>query len=233
MVMQNGYDIIVILRFGNKLNTKQEDAMSKIVEWNSKDNLDSSLKSATIIIVSCVVMYIVLMAIFTGVAKSEDNLEKLRQLQTASKIDYIKIGWPSSLIYDITGVCAQATYRWIVQSNPALIGRIPPPPAQRLMLEHCFCLLDRLRNQYNLEEYFKMVAQPKVFGEVRTQIAIRCIKHDGTLLGMVTLNESTDNEPTIDNSTVIPEKQEDSEESLPDQPKEESPNEDTKPIFQG
>ena len=169
---------------------------------------------------------------FTGTAKAEDNLEKLRQLQTASEIDYIKIGWPSSLIYDITGVCAQATYRWIVQSNPALIGRIPPPPAQRLMLEHCFCLLDRLRNQYNLEEYFKMVAQPKVFGEVRTQIAIRCIKHDGTLLGMVTLNESTDNEPTIDNSTVIPEKQEDSEESLPDQPKEESSNE-SESIFQG
>ena len=68
---------------------------------------------------------------FTGTAKAEDNLEKLRQLQTASEIDYIKIGWPSSLIYDITTGCVQGTLRWIVQSNPALIGRIQPLPAQR------------------------------------------------------------------------------------------------------
>jgi hypothetical protein len=181
------------------------------------------------VLISIILGFIV---VFTGAAKAEDKLEKLRQLQTASEIDYIKIGWPSSLIYDITNGCVQGTLQWIVKSNPALIGRIPPLPAQRLMLEHCFCLLDRIRNQYNLEEYFKMITQPKVFGEVRTQTAIRCIKHDGTLRGMVTLNETTDNGTAIDNSTVIPEKQEDSENSSPDQPREESSNE-SGSIFQG
>jgi hypothetical protein len=181
------------------------------------------------VLISIILGFIV---VFTGAAKAEKNMEKLLLLQKASEIDYIKIGWPSSLIYDITAGCYQATLNWIVQSNPALDGRIPPPPAQRLMLEHCFCSLDRIRNQYNLVEYFKLVTQPKVFGQVRIQTAIRCIQHDGTLRGMVTLNESTDNETTIDNSTVIPEKQEDSEEQLPDQPKEESSNV-SEPIFQG
>jgi hypothetical protein len=186
---------------------------------------------------------------FMGTAKAEDTLEKLQLLQKTSEIDYIKIGWPSSLIYDITAGCYQATLQWILISNPALDGRIPPPPAQRAIVVHCFCLLDRFRNQYNLLEYFKLVTQPKVFGQVRIQTAIMCIKHDGTLRGMVTLNETTDNEtiidnstvipenqednePIIDNSTVIPEKQEDSEESLPDQPREESSNE-SESIFQG
>ena len=66
MEMLNGYDIIVILRFGNNLDTKQEDAMNNKVEWNNKDNLNISLSRATIIIVMCVVTYIVLMAFFTG-----------------------------------------------------------------------------------------------------------------------------------------------------------------------
>ena len=58
--------------------------------------------------------------------------------------------------------------------------------------------------------------------------ALKCVKENGTLAGIMIINETK-----TDNSTVIPKKQEDSEESLPDQPKEESPNEDTEPIFQG
>jgi len=180
-------------------------------------------------VVSIILGFII---IFMGTAKAEDKFEKLLQLQKTSEIDYIKIGWPSSLIYDITDGCYQGTLQWILLSNPALIGRIPPPPAQRAMLEHCFCLLDRIRNKYNLLEYFKLITQPKVFGKVRTQTAIKCIQHDGTLRGMVTLNESTDNKTIIDNSTVIPENQEDSKESLPDKPAEESSTE-SKSIFQG
>ena len=225
MEMLNGYDIIVILRFGNNLDTKQEDAMNNKVEWNNKDNLNISLSRATIIIVMCVVTYIVLMAFFTGPAKAE--------AKKTLEIDYIKIGWSSQLIYDTANGCFQGTLRWIVMANPALIGRTPPPPVQRAILEHCFCVLDRLRNQYNIVEYFQLSSQPAVMGQLFHSTALMCVQNNGTLQGIITINESTDNETIIDNSTVIPEKQEDSEESLPDQPKEESPNEDTKPIFQG
>jgi hypothetical protein len=112
-------------------------------------------------------------------------------------------------------------------ANPALIGRTPPPPVQRAILEHCFCVLDRLRNQYNIVEYFQLSSQPAVMRQLFHSTALMCVQNNGTLQGIITINESTDN------STVIPEKQEDSEESLPDQSKEESPNEDTKPTFQG
>jgi len=204
----------MILRVGNNLNTKQEDVMS------NKDKLNISLSRATIIIVMCMVMYIILMAFFTGPVKAETK--------KTLEIDYIKIGWSSQLIYDTANGCFQGTLRWIVMANPALIGRTPPPPVQRAMLEHCFCVLDRLRTQYNIVEYVNLRSQPEeVMGQLYLSTALMCVQNNGTLQGIITINESTDN------STVIPEKQEDSEESLLDQPKEESPNEDTKPIFQG
>ena len=204
----------MILRVGNNLNTKQEDVMS------NKDKLNISLSRATIIIVMCMVMYIILMAFFTGPVKSETK--------KTLEIDYIKIGWPSQLLYDTTTGCFQGTLRWILMSNPALIGRTPPSPVQRAIIEHCSCVLDRLRTQYNIVEYFNLRSQPEeVMGQLYLSTALMCVQNNGTLQGIITINESTDN------STVIPEKQEDSEESLSDQPKEESPNEDTKPIFQG
>ena len=186
---------------------------------SNKDKLNISLSRATIIIVMCMVMYIILMAFFTGPVKSETK--------KTLEIDYIKIGWPSQLLYDTTG-CFQGTLRWILMSNPALIGRTPPSPVQRAIIEHCSCVLDRLRTQYNIVEYVNLRSQPEeVMGQLYLSTALMCVQNNGTLQGIITTNESTDN------STVIPEKQEDSEESLLDQPKEESPNEDTKPIFQG
>jgi hypothetical protein len=220
MEMLNGYDIIVILRFGNNLDTKREDAMRSEKEFDIRDYSYYSYGVNVIKIVAIVGLVLGLMVFFIGAAKAE--------AKKTLEIDYTKIGWSSQLIYDTTNGCFQGTLRWIVMANPALIGRTPPPPVQRAILEHCFCVLDRLRNQYNIVEYFQLSSQPEeVMGQLYLSTALMCVQNNGTLQGIITINESTDN------STVIPEKQEDSEESLSDQPEEESPNEDTKPIFQG
>ena len=225
MEMLNGYDIIVILRFGNNLDTKREDAMRSEKEFDIRDYSYYSYGVSVIKIVAIVGLVLGIMVFFIGAAKAE--------AKKTLEIDYTKIGWSSQLIYDTANGCFQGTLRWIVMANPALIGRTPPPPVQRAILEHCFCVLDKLRNQYNIVEYFQLSSQPAVMGQLFHSTALMCVQNNGTLQGIITINESTDNETTIDNSTVIPEKQEDSEESLPDQSKEESPNEDTKPTFQG
>jgi len=44
--------------------------------------------------------------------------------------------WSSQLIYDTIGACYQGTIKWILLSNPALLGQMPGPMAQRQMVEH-------------------------------------------------------------------------------------------------
>ena len=43
--------------------------------------------------------------------------------------------WPSQLLYDTIGACYQGTIRWILMSNPSLMGQAPGPMAQRQMVE--------------------------------------------------------------------------------------------------
>ena len=186
-------------------------------EWNNKDYFSgvSVIKIALI-----VGLVLGLMVVFTGTARAEDN--------ETTTIDFDKIGWPSQLIYDSANGCQRGTLNWIYSVNPALVGTLPPPPVQIAMLQHCFCVLNRIRNQYTFSEYMKFVTRPEIVGQLFMSNALKCVKENGTLAGIMIINETK-----TDNSTVIPKKQEDSEESLPDQPKEESPNEDTEPIFQG
>ena len=50
--------------------------------------------------------------------------------------DTSKYGWTTQLLFDSTNACYQGTYKWIVMSNPTLLGTIPPPQTQRAMIEH-------------------------------------------------------------------------------------------------
>ena len=187
-------------------------------EWTNKDYFSG----VNVIKISIIVgLIFVLMMGFQLGLRAEDN--------ETTTIDFDKIGWPSQLIYDSANGCQRGTLNWIYSVNPALVGTLPPLPVQIAMLEHCFCVLDRIRNKYIFSEYIKFILQPEVVGRLFMSNALKCVKEDGTLTGIIIITDETN----TDNSTVIPKKQEDSEESLPDQPKEESPNEDTEPIFQG
>ena len=55
--------------------------------------------------------------------------------------------WVSQLVYDTIGACYQGTIRWVILSNPSLLGQIPAPIAQRQMVEHCFCVMDKIRKE--------------------------------------------------------------------------------------
>ena len=152
--------------------------------------------------------------------------------------DTSKYGWPTQLLFDSTNACYQGTYRWIVMSNPVLLGSVPPPQTQRAMIEHCFCVLDTIRLQYSYVEYMQMVMDQDKMGDLYYQTALKCVMDHGTLQGIIVLEPKdnatvTDNETIIDNSTLKKEEpKKDSLESSPDQ-SEKDPISDSETIFQG
>ena len=148
--------------------------------------------------------------------------------------------WTTQLLYDTTNACYQGTIRWIVISNPALIGQMPDPPAQRQMIIHCFCVMDRIRNEFKIEEYQKLVYDQEWVGNTFMKKALECIKEEKTLPSFFVIQGDEIIKPTPipkvtdDNETkkVIPEKPEDSKDELPSQKPKES-EEDSTTIFQG
>ena len=152
--------------------------------------------------------------------------------------DTSKYGWPTQLLFDSTNACYQGTYKWIVMSNPILLGSVPPPQTQRAMIEHCFCVLDTIRLQYSYVEYMQMVMDQDKMGNLYYETALKCVTDHGTLQGIIVLEPKdnatvTDNETIIDNSTLKKEEpKEDSTESSPDQSEKESIG-DSETIFQG
>jgi len=172
-----------------------------------------------------------LMFFFVKGVRAEDNETKRVVLKE----------WTTQLLYDTTNACYQGTIRWIVISNPALIGQMPDPPAQRQMMIHCFCVMDRIRNEIKIEEYQKLVYDPEWTGNTFMKKALECVKKEKTLPSFFTIQEDEEIKitpipkvKTDDNETkkVIPEKSEDSKDELPSQKPKES-EEDSTTIFQG
>ena len=135
--------------------------------------------------------------------------------------------WVSQLIYDTIGACYQGTIRWILLSNPALLNQIPSPLAQRQMVEHCFCVMDKIRKEHGIKEYKKKVFDKEFIGNLFMVKATECVGEYETLPSF--FMKIPDNNET---KNVIPEESEDSKEELPSQKPKES-KEDSTTIFQG
>ena len=178
----------------------------------------------TAFIVSLILgLMVFLMVFFVKGLRAEDNETKKVVLKE----------WTTQLLYDTTNACYQGTIKWIVLSNPALIGQMPDPPAQRQMIIHCFCVMDRIRNEIKIEDYQKLVYDPEWTGNTFMKKALECVKKEKTLPSFFTIQEDEEIK-TTDNETkkVIPKESEDSKDELPSQKPKES-EEDSTTIFQG
>jgi len=168
------------------------------------------------------------------VIKAEDN----------KTIEFTDRGWPmildedkwrTQLIFDTVQACYQGTIRWIVLSNPTLLGQIPNPIAQRQMMEHCFCVMDKIRKENKVKEYKKKVLDPEWGGNLFMLKAMECVGEYKTLPSFFTdiIGIPSDNETKKENKVIIkPEEPQNSQEESPDQPKEESEGS-PQTIFQG
>ena len=133
--------------------------------------------------------------------------------------------WPSQILYDTIGACYQGTIKWVVLSNPNLIGQIPSPMAQRQMVEHCFCVMDKIRKEIKYGEYIKKVSNVNWAGKLFMSKAAECVGEYETLPSF--FMKIPDNETTIN-----PKESEDSKDELPSQKPKES-KKDSTTIFQG
>ena len=171
-----------------------------------------------------------LMFFFVKGVRAEDN----------KTIEFTDKGWPkildddkwtTQLVFDTVQACYQGTIRWIVLSNPTLLGQIPNPIAQRQMMEHCFCVMDKIRKENKVKEYKKKVLDPEWGGNTFMLKAMECVKEYNTLPSFFT--SISDNETKKENKIIInPEESEDSQEESPDQKQEESEGS-PQTIFQG
>ena len=89
--------------------------------------------------------------------------------------------WRSQLVFDTVQACYQGTIRWVLLSNPALLNQIPSPLAQRQMMEHCFCVMDKIRKENKVKDYSKKVLNPEWGGNLFMLKAMECVKEYETL----------------------------------------------------
>ena len=183
------------------------------------------------------VLLVVMILLVAGVAvvKAEDN--KTTNEPVFTERGFPKIldddKWVSQLVYDTIGACYQGTIRWVVLSNPSLLGQIPAPLAQRQMVEHCFCVMDKIRKENKVEEYVKKVIDPLWGGNLFMLKAVECVSEYETLPSFFMKLPMPDNATKIDNGTVeklevLPTVPEGPEESSPD-----TETEDQQTILQG
>ena len=183
------------------------------------------------------VLLVVMILLVAGVAvvKAEDN-------KTINEPKFTKGGWPkildddkwrTQLLFDTTQACYQGTIRWVLLSNPSLFGQLPSPIAQRQMMEHCFCVMDKIRKEVKLEEYYKKVLNPLWTGNIVMVKAMECVAEYETLPSFFMKMPIPDNATKTDNGTVeklevLP--------AVPEGPEESSPDteiEDQQTILQG
>jgi len=195
-----------------------------------RDNEDAFYRIAVFASILFMVLFLVGGLLMLNQVRAEDNKTIVDQSRTAGGFPKILDSgkWSTQLLWDTTNACYQGTIRWIVMTNPSLLGHRPNVMAQREMVVHCFCVVDKIRKELTLEEYIKMVRDPDWSGNIFMTKAMECVKEWQTLPLFFTTNLPVKPEKLIpDNSSSTKDA-----ESLPDQKqkefKEESPL-----IFQG
>jgi len=184
------------------------------------------------IIMSVLLFLLIMIVAGMFVVRAEDN----------KTIEFDDKGWPkildddewrSQLVFDTVQACYQGTIRWVLLSNPSLLNQIPSPIAQRQMMEHCFCVMDKIRKENKIEDYKKKVLDPEWGGNLFMLKAMECVGEYKTLPSFFIKMPTPDNETKKENKIIIkPEEPQDLQEESPDQPKEESEGS-PQTIFQG
>ena len=126
--------------------------------------------------------------------------------------------WTTQLLYDTTNACYAGTLRWIILANPLLLGQPPPPLVQRQIIQHCFCVMDKIRKQYNHEKYVELVTSGISIGQLFMDKSHECMNEFDTMRGIFITKDQLDNSTMKDNETeVIPAEPEGLDESTPDE----------------
>ena len=187
-----------------------------------RDNEDTFYRIAVFASILFMVLFLVGGLLMLNQVRAEDNKTIVDQSRTAGGFPKILDSgkWSTQLLWDTTNACYQGTIRWIVMTNPSLLGHRPNVMAQREMVVHCFCVVDKIRKELTLEEYIKMVRDPDWSGNIFMTKAMECVKEWQTLPLFFKTDLPSDNE------TITRKQQEESDngsgtsDSIPEQPNE-------------
>ena len=202
-----------------------------------KNSNDDYFKGVSVFRIIFLILFFLGAMVLISQPRGEDNKTIDEPLRTPGGFPKILDDdvWPTQILYDTTGACYQGTMRWVVLTNPNLIGQIPSLGAQRQMIEHCFCVMDKIRKEHEYKEYIKNVTDMNWTGQLFMSKAAECVGVYETLPSF--FMRIPDNETkTNDNETKIeiPEdKPRDSQDEPPGLKPKESENGLPETIFQG
>jgi len=193
-----------------------------------------NMKNSSISIIRIIffILFLLCLMVLISQPRAEDNKTVDSPSRTPGGFPKIlEDEWPTQILYDTVGACFQGTVKWVVLSNPDLIGQIPGPMAQRQMVEHCFCVMDKIRKELEYQEYIKKVSDMKWTGNLFMTKAAECVGEYQTLPNFfMKIPEIPDNET----KNLIPEdKPKDSQDEPPGLKPKESENGLPETIFQG
>jgi len=133
--------------------------------------------------------------------------------------------YPNFLLYNSTTACIQGVVQLIVKNNPPLKNQFIPPAVQQQLLGHCSCVIDKIREEFTIQEYMKEINDYLWITKIWGKYGRQCMKA-GYLAGVIEI-------PT-DNKTKEDTKVEDNKiESLEPKSKVEKIQNEEPIIFQG
>ena len=95
----------------------------------------------------------------------------------------VKNIYPNYLLYNSTNSCVRGIVRLMIQLNPGLASAPVPPAVQQQMIGHCSCVMDKIRNELTIQEYFANMHDYEWLKELWGSHGQKCFD-DGYLNGM-------------------------------------------------
>ena len=176
-------------------------------------------------------IYIIILIVFLFIVHNYYGVPSLIGAEDNKTIEFDDRGWPkildddewrSQLVFDTVQACYQGTIRWVLLSNPSLLNQLPSPIAQRQMMEHCFCVMDKIRKENKVKDYKIKVLDPEWGGNLFMLKAMECVGEYETLPSFFMKMPTPDNETKNDTKIEVKPPDDDSgkSDSTPEQPNE-------------
>ena len=93
-------------------------------------------KGTSFVVIIFLMLFFFGMMVMVSQVRAEDNktIDEPKFTKGGFPIILDDNKWSSQILYDTIGACYQGTIRWVILSNPDLLGQLPGPMAQSQMV---------------------------------------------------------------------------------------------------
>tara|TARA_B100000029_G_scaffold45045_1_gene41532 strand:- start:2036 stop:2536 length:501 start_codon:yes stop_codon:yes gene_type:complete len=122
--------------------------------------------------------------------------------------------YPNFLLYNSTQSCMQGLVSLMIRFNPELAKYPVPPVIQQQMLGHCSCVMDRIRANVSISDYYRQMNDFLWLRNTWTKYGTEC-SLDGYLDGLGIVPGENLEEIKVEDNKTIESPEQDSEEEEP------------------